>query len=1695
MASPGELPPVDELQGEEANEEDINIATAPATAAPIGVVLEEGAAVDDEIDDEANNEGSVQSSVQIAPTGNVAAFANDDDSMLVIQLGDRVVIDSTKYGRTIGTVYYRSLERISVKPDGVSNMLHDFGVTDTDDGEVYDEDDGVIATYVIEKRKFESFVEQQDFRVNQIIDTFNSSGELYHSYKIVKVDKENDFIQIQDVEDEEIINDLNFNFIGIEADEDFKVISIRQLVGPSEGQEVEQGVSEGDMTAEEEEEEEEEDEVKILGFIEIILPTIFREAASYEQRIPDNLQKVDALNDFISGLDPILQKDPKSIRAVRILVETLFNLKQDTVAYNDDGTIRGPREVSAETLSELIKRAPVPLGRPILDISKKIYLPTNEDADEDDETDLDAPGIYNENFRRELALMNEKKSALVSTAMAGGPGGQVVREWADEQSYLQRYLSPWRAESTGEPLWTAIGDSEFFRSEPPEFADIQGKTVFLETIPGNLASKNPEQPPVFDEIPFSIERALSTTYRKGVDRRKQVLVPEEKATMNSYMLFPTKVANQIGSKRSSSLALDSGKSQMPMKTMKDILIETGAPTEVGTSNDLLLLDVEGGTLGNIPLADYIEGLSVPALGLGNVFQTLEQYGMDSLELTPKIVEVLNKKIELYQGQLLSTIARLRKIIDSESDKTPEPNPFIDAPLPLEEIRTQPTLVDDLEEFERINPALAQSDIGKVAYLMNKHPEYFQVAAGKNSVLIAKALLDSNNAMYLQTLKVANILKYNELNSGQKPKPNNCRHVADLVSIRKIQDDGERLQKLTEFFKKYQGGRDGNWINCNLCKENLLCLHERLQIQAYLNPVEKAAIEKEIILKFSGGAFQGKYICRNCGQSIRDLDFDNSIEFDDNGKPKSGRAVLVDDDALFQERMGLLTSIPIEQSERKELKLNENEAKAYDVSREISTRLGILLDNESYKTVIDKVISLMNAFTPIDKYVEMQKKSKIPDWNVAYARNLICSTGVFLLLEIQAKIPAYQVRKTVLQCDNPGFGGYPLDEDRANKQGINYIACAIESIKRTDYYWKDAGFHARRELTSAQKQQGILVYVEKILKSVMGDDIIQAGLAQKRKYLEKLSEQGTPAGPKDEIPATFLPEQIVVTPEEAAKDVITPEVVENMGNRGKLALTKLWIRQAHILARKTASLTMGSPLSETTCCLANIEGPGNFWRSATDLPDIGKRALTPYRSGQSLVTEFIPREAGGDVAEPDTELYYKIFLKCCFQGPRIGYSHEPNLLNTCINCGFQFPTMPSVMDSSTEGRAALASQNVITGTSEFTTLLDTIHNVNKVDPVPIQELQNIRQIMGEFGAIEPAPISGWQDIIQQTTEAFLTLPPDADKGDIAVAAGTISEATSESERILMDRFVDTNYRIALEEIVKLSWVNFYQVLQAYFVVPLERILTQYDENSLFIPIELKKALSEEHVSKDLLPILAMEMSVVKSKKDDLAKATFQLARSKIKYFLNQMGALLEFKNKIRPIVVPGRDKALIYIQRAIFYGPLASLVNAADLPPGAPVGSPIRSVGDPSMRFLSELIVITLTKYKRERLSYNDQELKELIAIRNEKERVNVIAEFDKLTDEERAVELINKKLGLGKWAVGGSKLIYAYDKDYYDLERQKREGAGIIDFPGLGPDMLPGLEGREMDAYGFPVFGDEELEREGGYDMEGFNQHADEGDE
>ena len=1646
---------------------------------------------EEQIDVEDNNDSYVPqetSSVQIAPTGESDNFL-DYDPMSFVQLGDRVVIDSKKYGRTTGTVYYRSLELISVKPDGASNILHQFEVEQVDGEEVYQEKDEVSAVYIIEKRAHESFVEQQNFRVGQIIDTFDKNGDPANSYKITAVDVDNDVITIQDLDDPDTTQDIEFNFTGIDTDEDFRVITIRTFVSKDENQgegEEEEQVEE-QVDEEDEDEEEEEDEIEIVGFIEVTRSKVYREAASYEQRIPDSVQKIDALNNFILGLDPILQKNPIALRSIRILVETLFQLKQATISYRDDKSIKGVKTLSAIRLSELIESTSIPLGRPVLSIIKKEYM-------EDDSKEANnADDLRFINFQDELTRMVRTKSQLVSTSIAGA--GSIVREWYDQKNFYKEYLSPWGSNGMTEPIWRASTDSEFFRSIPPMSTEENGRHTLLPTIPGYVASHDVESFPVMDEVPFGMERSLSAIYHVSSDRKRHVLFPEESATIESYILFPLSAANYLGKTRSRNINVDSGRSQLQMKTMKMMLESMGAPKEVGSSKDILLLNVEGNTIGNIPLADYIQGLTVPALGLGDTFDTLDQYGMENLELNRETAQVLLNKIDMYQSQLLSTLSTLRKKNQENPPKDPEPNPFLENPTMFDNIRSQPTLVHSLIEYERANISMASSDIGQVQHLLRHFPIYFQVAVGKMPELVGKALLYANMSAYRDRLHVLNTIAYNEKHAGEKPKKNTCRHVADLVSVRKLFNDGDRFHELSSFFRTYQGIRDKddpNWINCNVCKEHLLCVHETLQLQAYLNPKEKDTLEKEIILKCSGGVFQGKYICRNCGQSIRDLDFDNSLEFDDNGQPKSGRAVLVDEDAELDKRLDTLLSVDIEPSEKSEMNLDEGGLKCYDIIREIAERAGVPLDEKAYRRIITNASNSINKFPSMEAHNKAVKAGTTVnlDYHVALARVSIGACALYLHIEIQTKIPAYVPRYTLMGCKSPGFDGYPLDPNPANRQGIEYIACAVASITRKAAPWNQSGFQSVTD--DMKRQTAVVFYMNSTLKEAIKDASIQANLATKRAYLTDVlgvSSSVADSRPKDMIPSTFLPEQMIVSIEEAAKDVIRPDVAANIGSKGNIALVKLWIRQAHGFAKQTVPITRGNPFMEATCCLSGIsQTPGHFWKENSELPQIGLRKLMPNRQGHPLLTEFNPRDSEMDVVSADADLYYRIFLKCCFQGLRKGYTHEPGLTNRCHWCNFQFPTHPSVMDTDTEGKTALITQEIATNTAEFTDLLDTIHTVNRVEPLLIQPVSSVLSIMEKFGKVEPAPIANWREIIATTTDLFLKLPPQADRSDVAVAAGTISDATHASMEIINARLRSDKRQRILESIAGLSWVNFFQVVQIYFITPFQRLLTQFSRGSLFIPIELIRSLSQIHATQDLIPILDNDTQLLFLKGNDLKPANVQLARAKIAYFVKQMSSLLPFKNSIRPTVVPGRHITLEYIQRALFFGPLSTLLHSGEIPPGVEIKSPIKSMGDPSMRLLLEIVGLTLDKYDKEHLSFDDKEIKNLIAIRDEKERVNVVAEFNRLTDEERGIELMNKSLGIGKWAVGGTKKIFAYDKDYYDEERQKRLAAGIVEFPGGGNGEMGEPQGREVDDLGFNVYGDEEFEADGGYEH---NQHGD----
>jgi hypothetical protein len=266
----------------------------------------------------------------------------------------------------------------------------------------------------------------------------------------------------------------------------------------------------------------------------------------------------------------------------------------------------------------------------------------------------------------------------------------------------------------------------------------------------------------------------------------------------------------------------------------------------------------------------------------------------------------------------------------------------------------------------------------------------------------------------------------------------------------------------------------------------------------------------------------------------------------------------------------------------------------------------------------------------------------------------------------------------------------------------------------------------------------------------------------------------------------------------------------------------------------------------------------------------------------------------------------------------------------------------------------------------------------------------------------------------------------------------------------------NFELLLNQ----PWISFCDIIQQYFITPFQRLLAHFTTTTFEIPIEMKGVLSKKHIENDILPIFIGKTgerikdgeltffklftldNIVEQTKDfpthdpptTQQREQLHILRTtiiyKLRIFIEYLSSVVTFKNKMRFKSMPSSSRFLFYIQGIVLYGSLESLFITN------------RNFN----KCMINIFDYQMKKYNREILVTDPKEIKKRIETVNEKERTHVIAEFNKLTKEERKVELQNKRLGLGKWSVGGTKLIYKYDKNYYDLEREKRLEAGIIDY-------------------------------------------------
>ena len=1560
----------------------------------------------------------------------------DNEENTNIELGDKIHIFGGRFNNTRGRIYYLDETLIRILPDGVSDRLIDLQIEDGYLREEYE----IENLYVVTKRTTPSFVVQQDYRVGQLAEAFKGfEGVPIGKFVIVDVNQKEDSIILKDGANEE--TKFEFEFKGIPLDSGIDVIRSREIPAAP------------NSTDEDEEVEEDEDEELELGDEEIVEVTMMgeiKEIESSQRNYPDNVQRSDMLQDFITKLDLKSQKNPNKIKEIRRLVELCILLRNELIQYEKNGIPSRKKETSFDTLLDLVVSPNNMLSRGVMDVKRTLYL------------DIESSRFFGDKNidARSLAQQVVSEIEYAKTEFVGNQqvlAGDFLPNWyTGWEKFNKEFFRSWIIKSK-ENLTQLTTDKDMLRVEYPDDNETKNVDALSKVdypIEGKFARGITEE--FVSSTYISVLRVLKS--RVGRIRPKEearILEAADDTVISSYLLFPKVYERELGSVRSGKLAYDIGHSIFALRLLEDIVKSHNGISVIPSAGSIVAIGNRESETGNIVIEDWIKNLPIVIYGLGDALVELKSYGFGAKEFSYEQQKALIFKIEENIAHVISHIQYIKGKANKELESlTFENNNLLNSvsyEIFMDILNSEAILKQFVLLIQRRLPVYKNSDIAIFAALNSYAQDLLLATLASYPEAIAKFRNKFVNIQFVQALQDSIKVKIKNDYKQFEPEENRCVHVRSLNGIKKVKDNDQRMQLISKFISQYQSYKKDNFIYCIVCDKPCLCEHEYLILQEYLHPREKDTIHKELLLKFSGGVFQGKFICQNCGQPIADLEFDTSLEYDDNGTPLIGRSELVDKDALEQEEIDMLLGAPVASTVEIQF---ESPAKTlyYQKSRELFDTIGIFPDPESYIRIVNGVDASVLRRPTREQYIEIEKKKakqqkgvKTLDYDIYINRIVVSAILAYSIVEVQTHIPNYVPRFSTQGCV-ADFRGYPLGKE-TDKRIIEYFACSSSAItvrymsrsddKKINDPWRLCAFGEERN--EKKRQDTIIKYIEGLLKEILSLADVQNLISKKKEYLLQAygrTEQNE--GLQENVPHGFTPFL-----HSSSEDIIVSEAAN------KYEKIRGYILSTHKEAKDSVIKEL-SPFTERTCCLHSLQNPNGFWKDK-NLPQLPVKETPrgPINSHSKFSFE-LRREQKFEfnISEKD---YYKVFLSVCFQGPRLGLVHEFGYNKICSYCEFKAPS-----DIETQGEAYLKEQRVEINSNTFYKLLDAIHLRNSVPKDPKINIEVGNEVLQILYSITPAPFEEWRVLLNETLVELMKLDPKAESEEFAVAYGKISNNAIQSLEELKG-FIGERELSLLDSMLEQPIRQVIESINISIVLPLSRILNGYNIHQLYLPNSYNL---EGYIKEDIHKFIGIHTQFIEPLKDKLG-TTF--ARSKISFALKQLSAFLNtLQYKVREPLILGGKIGLPYIIKAGIVNILKDMVDPN-------VVSPENFNDNTSLDTTSRIPILILkellNKYRTERFKLTDEDIRIEIAKRDEKEKMLIISKFDRMTKEEKGLELAKKRLGIGDWAVGGTKAIYAYNPEQYERDRNQRLEMGINDFGENGTVQPP--DGRQPDAYGF----------------------------
>lgn len=1601
-----------------------------------------------------------------------------------IAIGDNIYVMGGSLNGTRGKLYGFHKDRFSILPSGVSDrLIHIPLVNGKPNPEL-----GIKNILLLQRAVKPGFVYVTDLHADAYVETFSANGVPAGMFKVVSVDDELDEATFQVLNTDGTTSEeftIKFHFQGIPRDLPYEVIRTREppakeaATDATGEQKVNERIpltiddedhAEGLSNVEGEEGDTSEEEIEFGEELELNVEdeNILVELSSSEKIYDDATQRSEMLVQLIRLLPQAKQKDAKELQKVRRLVEVFMTMRNRVVKYGITGEPRGIQQTTFQTLSELVKTTKADLVKKVAPIQKVLYLdlgkkPKFDTHKQQNEISINYTGDYESdsipsgqlyiNYNKSVI---EQANSLERTQQQEEEGDDSVQVkglpnfYRNQKEYNEIVQTPFIVEKGRRPF---TKDEELFRCVVPKIGE-QGELFTLQE--GNY-----QLPIQTEQQPFGLARLLKPRMVGSM-----VVDDGESPILTDYLVFPKSTEADIGAIRSGSLAKDVSRSMLPKKSMAGLLNSLKPIDDHPTVNDIIHIGVYG-QLGNINLADWLRDLSLPIGGVGDAYMELKGYGMNDYEFTKEQAAVLQELIEQHLAALkLYFIQQREKNTALLQNLKYSPQSLLPEPIVerlLDAIQGEPILQGYIEEATNAMGDLAKVDLNWFTYVFLKNPDLVLAVLGKGASMTTEQALVRERSRVVRDRILDALADGFRLKKKQKeestPAPaNTCQHVKDLEACRKLaqkdldKDDlsveAKKMKLLLQILSTYRGKTEKDWVWCKKCGQHLICGHELMMIQEFAKPKEKDVLHKDLLLKFSGGQYAGKFICRVCGQGIQDLDYDTSLEFDDAGRPMMGRAVMEDEDGVNDEELQNLLAGDADLTDE----INFGTAELNQMYRTFSTiarQIGIQPEEADYRSLVTELQTYVKTLKTRERYIELKKKAEsqghvVADYDIYMAMRYASAAIAILLLNIQTRKPDYTIYYTTPECDD-GFMGYPLTSSEDSMPGVNCLVNIAAAIQDKVFPWDSTTLQSEKDVVKRKLplKKEVLARIKEFLKI----PTIQAKIDAKREYIEKVLGKKDETGEVFEvIPSQFRPlQQAALTIEQAAAEAainvdLTPE---------QKAVT--WMRGANTFVRETAKINEKSPFSVTTCCFHDISNPNEFWAErAEDLPALEKRVLGKpnWRSTTAKTTFYTePIELIEGTLNPDE--YFKLFLKVCYEGPNVGLPHELGFSKTCLQCGLLLKDDPNVVFVNQDEKARveqkmrsnLEEQGVVINEDTFQNLLHATQRRQYVKPDPAPPQPNRIETLMKLTEVPP-PLENWVPMLEELQKNLLQLETSEELGNeekLFLASENLQNAILACEKQITARLGKSAFDI-LQSFLERPPRDCGSLIQTFFLIPFQRWLTgiKPDNFTLHKSYEISQQTIEDIFVKGLGEHLKP------LGQNDFSSQLKGLLKSKIQQFVHELSFYTKHVfQTLRPMTTLGGYMITKILMRAFIMGPLSRFIDPNDIPEGENVETGATQV---DMKQLLRAVAVSLAKYAKGSYIPTDTEIKITIEKRQEAENQQFIKELDVMSKDRRQVELINKQLGLGKWAVGGTKAIMQYDPARYLEEQLERQQAGIVDY-------------------------------------------------